>query len=163
MSAASRPLQESDRKRTLDSLNILDTLPETFSQSMAAAAASIANTPVSAVSLVDSERQWFKGSCGLDVTETSRDVSFCAHAILGDEPFIVADARQDPRFRENALVTGAPFIRFYAGFPLVVQGQAVGALCVIDDRPRRLTPDQIERLTDLARGAAAWLGARIGR
>ena len=160
MAAASIPLDESDRKRVLDVLDVLDSLPEAFSNAVAAAAAAIAGVPISAVSLVDTERQWFKASCGLDVGETSRDVSFCAHAILGREPFLVNDARADPRFSNNPLVTGAPFIRAYAGFPLLVAGQAIGALCVIDDRPRQFTADQVTQLSGLAAGTSAWLSER---
>ena len=160
MPAAPIPRDEASRKRTLDALNVLDTLPEAFSDAVSTAAAAIANVPISAISLVDTERQWFKGSCGLDVRQTPRDVSFCAYAILDSEPFLVPDALADPRFRDNPLVTGAPHIRSYAGFPIVVAGQAIGSLCVIDDRPRRLAADQIDRLAKLAAGTAAWLAER---
>lgn len=157
MPAAPFPPYEKKRIRSLESLGILGTLPEAFSESVAAAAASIANTPMSAISLVDHDRQWFKGSCGLDVRETPRDASFCAHAILGFAPFVVPDTLADERFRDNPLVTGEPHIRFYAGFPLMVNGQAVGALCVMDDRRRDLSPSQLSRLALLAKGTAAWL------
>ena len=160
MSAAPIPFDEASRKSALNALDVLDTLPEAFSDAVSTAAAAIANVPISAISLVDTERQWFKGSCGLGVRETSRDVSFCAHAIHDTEPFLIPDALADPRFCSNPLVTGAPFIRAYAGFPIVVSGQAVGALCVIDDRPKRLTQNQIDQLSTLAAGTAAWLSER---
>ena len=160
MGAASLPHDEATRQQALDALNVLDTLPESFSDAVATAAAAIANVPISAISLVDGERQWFKSECGLGTSETPRDISFCAHAILGTEPFLIEDTFLDERFRENPLVTGAPFIRSYQGFPIVVGGQAVGSLCVIDDRPRRLDPEQIEKLTRLAAGTATWLHER---
>ena len=162
MPAAPLPPNESRRLRKLERLAILDTAPEMFSEAVAAAAASIANTPMSAISLVDRDRQWFKGSCGLDVDETSREVSFCAYAILDDAPLVVPDARVDARFADNPFVIDGPNVRFYAGFPLVVDRQRVGALCVIDDRPRELSPDQVERLTVLAQGASAWLATHGG-
>ena len=161
MPAAAFPADEVDRKRALDALAVLDTLPEAFSNAVVSAAAAIANMPTSAISLVDSDRQWFKATCGLGAQETGRDVSFCAHTILQTEPFLVPDALADPRFCENALVTGPPFVRSYAGFPLVVLGQAVGALCVIDDRPRYIAADVIDRLSKLAAGTAAWLADRL--
>ena len=157
MPAAPLPSNEPRRLNRLKALHVLDSMPEAYSESVSAAAAAIANTPISAISLVDAERQWFKGACGLDVDETPRDVSFCAYAILRPEPFIVSDTRVDERFRDNPLVTGEPFIRFYAGFPLVVNGVSIGALCVIDDHPRELSPSQVSRLTSLADGTAAWL------
>ena len=160
MPAAPLPSDEASRQKALDALNVLDTLPESFSDAVATAAAAIANVAISAISLVDGDRQWFKSECGLGTSETSRDISFCAHAILGTEPFLIEDTLLDERFRENPLVTGAPFVRSYQGFPIVVGGQAVGSLCVIDDRPRRLDPEQIEKLTRLATGTAAWLHER---
>ena len=160
MPAAPLHPKELLRKSTLDALEVLDTLPEAFTDAVSCAAAAIANVPISAISLVDTERQWFKGSCGLDVKETSRDVSFCAYAILTAEPFLVPDARSDPRFSDNPMVTGAPFIRAYAGFPIVVHGQPIGALCVIDDRPRHLSKSQIDQLSRLAAGTGTWLQER---
>jgi GAF domain-containing protein len=156
------PLPRSEKRRlaTLRLANILDTRPEMFSESVAAAAATIANTPMSAISLIDSDRQWFKGSFGLALRETSRDVSLCAHAILQPAPLVVPDTRLDVRFNTNPLVTGAPHIRFYAGFPLLVNGHAVGSLCVIDDRPRQsfeADAEKLARLMDLAVATSAWL------
>jgi GAF domain-containing protein len=136
---------------------VLDTAPEAFSESIAVAAAAIANTPMSAISLVDADRQWFKGACGLDLSETARSVSFCAHAILQQGPLVVTDATADERFSANPMVAGAPHVRFYAGFQLVARGHAVGALCVFDDRRRQLTDDQLQQLGRLAEATSAWL------
>jgi GAF domain-containing protein len=164
MPAAPLPRDEKKRLRELAGLNILDSAPEDFSNALATAAASIANTPLAAISLVDADRQWFKGSVGLRVRETSREVSFCAHAVADSgQPLIVHDAACDERFRDNALVLGEPHIRFYAGFPLRVNGRAVGALCVFDDRPRVLSDTQINRLADLAEGTVAWMLHRLKR
>jgi PAS domain S-box-containing protein len=125
-------------------------------------AAALCDAPIALVSLVEADRQRFLARTGLDVTETPRNVSFCAHAMLGDEPFVIPDATKDPRFADNALVTGAPYIRFYAGAPLVdPDGVPLGALCVIDDTPRAaLTPLQRQGLTVLARQVMAALDGR---
>ena len=157
MPAATLPSHESRRLRSLRRLAVLDTLPETFSEAVSAAAASIANAPIAAISFIDDDRLWFKGVCGLPGGEAPRDVAFCAYTVLATDPLIVEDAQADPRFRDNPLVVGPPYIRFYAGFPIVVDGDTVGALCIIDDRPRTLSPAQIERLVELADGTTAWL------
>ena len=155
--APPRSRHEARRVATLQSLGVLDTLPEQFSASVVAAAAAIVNVPIAAISLVDENRNWFKGACGLDAAEVPRDLAFCAHTILSNVPFVVEDLAADPLFIDHPLVVGPPHARFYAGFPLIVHGQSVGALCVIDDRSRRLATTQIERLLKLARGLAAWL------
>ena len=162
MPAVPIPIDDERRVRRLRALRVLDSLPESFSESVAAAAASIADVPMSGVSFVDAERQWFKGSCGLEVEGVPRSMAFCSYAVLDSEPFIVSDLRDDPRFADHPLVVGAPHARFYAGFPIVVEGEGegIGAVCVIDDRPRSLTVDQITRLSSLAAGTAAWLVQR---
>ena len=137
----------------LERYQILDTLPEPAIDDLSKIAAQICGTPIGLVSLVDDDRQWFKAKCGIDATETSRDVSFCAHAILQPgEVFLVPDTLNDDRFADNPLVAGEPHIRFYAGTPLVTSdGYALGSLCVIDRQPRELSPAQIDALTALGR------------
>ncbi len=162
MPAAPIPDDEAERLQTLRALNILDTRPEHFSHAVSAAAASIANTPIAAVTLVDADRQTFKGACGVGAQPIPRSSSFCAHTILAAEPLVVPDAEADARFADNPLVLGEPHLRFYAGFPLIVEGQPVGALCVLDDRIRELTATQVEALQRLADGTAVWLLRRDG-
>jgi len=113
------------------------------------------------VSLVDETRQWFKSKVGLKKRETPREVAFCSHAILRSEPLIIRDALRDRRFAENALVTGAPRIRFYAGFPLVnPEGFALGTLCAVDGKPHRLSAEQRRSMQALARQVMALLELR---
>ena len=115
-------------------------------------AAFICRTPLSMISLVDSNRQWFLAKTGISSCETSREVSFCAHALVGTEMLIVEDARLDARFSRNALVTGEPFIRFYAGAPLLTpDGYVLGTLCVVDYVPRVLTLEQTDALRSFSR------------
>jgi len=137
MLAAPLPRNEAKRLEALRSLLILDTPPEERFDRISAFAAKEFDVPISLVSLVDRDRQWFKSNFGLDVCETARDVSFCGHAINKSEPLVVPDALRDPRFADNPLVTGHPFIRFYAGAGLrLPYGQVVGTLCIMDRRPR---------------------------
>jgi PAS domain S-box-containing protein len=128
---------EAARIATLKALAVLDTEAEPALDVITTLAADRFNTEIALVSLVDSHRQWFKSRHGLAVSETPRNVSFCAHAITSDAIFVVPDAKEDPRFAGNPLVLGAPFIRFYAAAPLVAgDGQRIGTLCVIDSKPR---------------------------
>jgi diguanylate cyclase (GGDEF)-like protein len=145
------PANEAQRQQSLESLNILETAIEERFERVTRLAARLIGVPIASITLIDGGRQWFKSMHGLDSTQTSREVSFCGHTILGDEPFVVEDATQDERFADNPLVTGAPHIRFYAGYPIhAPDGHKVGSLCVIDREPRKLTPSQIEDLMDLA-------------
>ena len=158
MPAAPLPKQENKRLRKLRALNVLDSAPDEFSNAVAFAAAAIADTPIAAISLVDERRQWFKASFGLDIAQTPRDVALCSYTVLDStRPLVIGDARLDPRFSDNPLVLGELRVHFYAGFPIVVDGQAVGALCVIDHHDRTLEPRQLQRLETLAEGVAAWL------
>lgn len=154
MSSPPIPANDVARVAALRALGILDTPPEPDYDDLTRLAAQICQVPIALISLVDADRQWFKARVGLDPAETPRELSFCAHAIAEpqNDVFVVPDASADPRFADNALVTGAPHIRFYAGTPLVTHdGWALGTLCVIDRAPRQLTPDQLHALTTLRR------------
>lgn len=144
------PANEAQRLRILQMYRIVDTAAEKAFDDLTHLAAEICNAPISLLSLVDSSRQWFKSSVGLDAKQTPRDLAFCAHAILGDDDFVVNDARKDERFAANPLVTAAPSIRFYAGIPLTVMpGVRLGTLCVIDRKPRTLSATQLKSLRTL--------------
>ncbi len=150
MPAAPIPPEEAERQQALDRLNIVDTALEERFERVTRLASRLLGVPVAAITLIDGDRQWFKSVQGLDGSPTSRDESFCAHTILGDEPLIVEDATKDARFRDNPSVLGEPQIRFYAGCPVhSPEGFRIGALCVVDRQPRRLTPAQLEDLRDL--------------
>jgi len=153
--------EEASRLKALRSYRILDTEPEQAFDDLTMIASQICGTPIALISLVDEHRQWFKSRVGLDVHETSRSVSFCAHAIRQQGIFLVPDALHDARFCENPLVRGDPHIRFYAGVPLMTrEGEALGTLCVIDYLPRTLSPFQKEALEALHRQVEAQLELR---
>jgi len=145
------PLDETQRLISLHSLRILDTPPEERFDRITRMARRLFGVETCLISLVDSQRQWFKSKQGLDACETSREISFCGHAILNDEVFVVADASVDPRFADNPLVTDAPFIRFYAGCPIRgPNGLRIGTLCLIDAKPQELSAPDRDTLKDLA-------------
>jgi signal transduction histidine kinase len=146
------PDNEIDRLAALYSLDILDSPPEQDFDDIVALASNVCGVPMSLVSLVDMDRQWFKARVGSELTETSRDMSFCAHAILGRDLLVVPDATKDARFADNPSVDRDGGIRFYAGAPLVTtEGFALGTLCVVDNQPRRLDAEQLQALRALAR------------
>lgn len=145
------PIDERVRLETLRSFDILDTPAEERFDRITRVARRMFGVSIALVSLIDENRQWFKSCVGLDASETSRDISFCGHAILGDDVFVIPDALSDDRFADNPLVTGDPHIRFYAGCPLSApNGSKLGTLCIIDQKARGFEKDDIEALRDLA-------------
>jgi GAF domain-containing protein len=155
------PKNEAQRIKVLWQYDILDTVPEEVFDDLTELAARICEAPIALITLVDEDRQWFKSKVGVTINETSRDISFCGHAIEQSDLFIVPDATLDQRFAENPLVTSDPKIRFYAGAPLITpDGHALGTLCVIDKVPRELRPDQKQALRVLARHVMTQLELR---
>lgn len=154
------PDEEEERLTTLHALRILDTAPEERFDRLTRMARRMFDVPISLVSIVDSKRQWFKSVYGLEAKETPRNISFCGHAILGDETFLVPDALEDERFHDNPLVADTPSIRFYAACPLkMANGHTVGTLCLIDTVPRELSEEDETLLQDLAAMAEQELAA----
>jgi len=159
--SAPLPSAELARVAALDRYAILDTDPEQAFDDLVVLAAHVCKAPIAMLSLVDDHRQWFKSKVGVEIRETPRDQSFCAHAIQQRDLFIVANTLQDARFRENPMVLGDPHIRFYAGAPLINEdGFALGTLCVIDRKPRELDQDQKEALISLSRLALCQMELR---
>lgn len=145
------PANEAERLCALSDLNILDTPPESRFDDITAEAKSYFNVPIALVSLVDDRRQWFKSKQGLAVSETSKDISFCGHAINHDDVLYVPDTQEDLRFATNPLVLGEPYIRFYAGAPLILRENVrLGTLCLIDRIPREFNENQLAVLKELA-------------
>jgi signal transduction histidine kinase len=155
------PDNEINRLAALYALDVLDSDAEKDFDDIVALAASVCGVPMSLVSLIDADRQWFKARIGTDLTETHRDLSFCAHAILGKDLLVVPDARRDARFADNPAVGADGGVRFYAGAPLVTtDGYAVGTLCVVDSEPRRLAVEQLQALRALSRQVTSQLELR---
>jgi len=144
------PANEKERLALLYELVLLDTPPEERFDKIVEFASNEFKVPICLISLIDADRQWFKARVGIDACETARDISFCGHALLGNEILLVPDALLDPRFHDNPVVTGPPHVRFYAGAPLVCEdGLALGTLCVIDTVPRTLDPVELAILESL--------------
>jgi len=152
---------EARRLKVLWQYDVLDTVPEEVFDDLTELAARICEAPIALISLIDEDRQWFKAKVGVTLNETSRDISFCSHAIKQHDLFIIPDATQDERFANNPLVISDPKIRFYAGAPLITpDGYALGTLCVIDKVPRDLRPEQKQALRVLARHVMMQLEVR---
>lgn len=150
MLAAPIPANDHERLAALRALLILDTPPEERFDKIVHFAAEEFDVPIALISLIDRDRQWFKARVGLDVCETGRDISFCGHAIVQPDIFVIPDARADPRFADNPIVTGEPRVIFYAGAPLTEPtGHAIGTLCLIDHHPRTLDATELAILSSL--------------
>lgn len=161
MQSAALTANETARLKALYDYNILDTEAEKVFDDLTQLASEICGTPIALISLVDPNRQWFKSAVGLDATETSRDIAFCAHAINQTEIFQVEDALKDQRFFDNPLVIDGPKIRFYAGTPLITpEGHAIGTLCAIDSKPNKLSPKQANALEILGRNVISQMELR---
>ena len=155
------PENEAERLQALKEYNILDTIQEEAFTSLVQLASQICETSISLISLIDSDRQWFKARVGLDVEQTSREIAFCSHAILGNEAFIISDASKDERFFDNPLVLNNPEIRFYVGIPLTTpKGFNIGTLCVIDNKPKTLNELQLFALKTISQQVIAQLELR---
>ena len=145
------PSDEALRQQSLDDQVLADTPAENYLDTLVRVAREVFSVKTVLISLIDHNRQWFKSRIGLDLDETPRTTSFCAHAILGTQPFVVEDTHNDLRFHDNPLVLNNPQIRFYAGQPLFSQeGQPLGTLCLIDPVPRQLTEKQLSLFVDIA-------------
>ena len=156
------PEDEEARLRDLISLDILDTPPEERFDRLTRMAKKLFGVPISLVSLVDEDRQWFKSSIGLSASETPRDISFCGHAILDNDVFVVNDTALDKRFVDNPLVVNNPNIKFYAGCPLTSpNGHNLGTMCLIDDVPREFTQEDRDILKDFAAMAEREIGLTL--
>ena len=147
MEVATIPYNEDERLNELYSYRILDSAGDSAFDEVVELAAEACDMPIALITLIDESRQWFKARVGLEVKETERSIAFCSHAILQDDVMVVRDTHNDRRFNDNPLVTGEPNIRFYAGAPLITeQGNSLGTVCVIDRKPRQLTPSQLKTL-----------------
>lgn len=150
MQKSHKPDNEFERQAALDALDLVYSPPEERFERITRLTKRLFDVPIALISLVSNDVQWFKSRQGLTVPETSREISFCAHAILRHETFVVPNAAKDPDFDDNPLVTGPPHIRFYAGQPVTVNGQRIGTLCIIDTRPRHFKPRDYDSIKSLA-------------
>jgi diguanylate cyclase (GGDEF)-like protein len=144
------PKDERTRLQKLEGLGLIYSPAEERFDRITRLARQVFGVPIALVSMVSAKCQWFKSAQGLLVTETSREISFCGHAILGEDVLIIPDTKLDPAFADNPLVTGDPYIRFYAGQPLKFEGMKLGTLCVIDRQPRHVSPSELDTLRSLA-------------
>ena len=150
MIAPPKPFNEKERLRELNKFSILDSAPEPEFDELVELASRICKAPISMISLVDEERQWFKSKIGLSVDQTDRNLSFCGHAILNNDVMVVSDTASDQRFSDNPFVTDTPSIRFYAGAPIVSNGHTLGTICILDVIPRNISEEEIRTLKILA-------------
>lgn len=151
MPAAPKPYDEPERIQALDECGVLDTPPEPSFDALTALAQRLCGAPLAFVSLVDRDRQWFKSHCGTSTSQTPREGAFCSYVVFTADAMVVEDATKDPRMCDSPLVTGAPHIRAYAGFPLTTRdGLTLGSFCVVDTSPRIFTPEQLCDLRSLA-------------
>lgn len=155
MQTAPIPQDESERLAAVHRMAILDSNPEERFDAITREAVERLNVPISTITILDEKREWFKSCQGLDQKEGDRAISFCGHALLAKMFFYVEDTLKDPRFADNPMVTGFPFIRFYAGIALLDHktGQAVGVFCVKDTKPRTITLEEVATITELAEKA----------
>ncbi|WP_100637924.1 ATP-binding protein [Marinobacter salexigens] len=155
------PANEGERQAALDQLRILDTPPEERFDRLTRMAARLLDAPIAVISLIDRDRQWFKSCIGLDMNQTPRSLSFCGHAILDSHTLVVEDTLNDERFHNNPVVLNGPKIRFYAGKPILSgDGHALGTLCVLDHKPRKLNDDDLQCLEDIAACVEEQISAR---
>lgn len=151
MPAAPKPYDEPERIQALDECGILDSPPEPSFDALTALARRLCGAPLAFVSLVDRNRQWFKSHCGTSTSQTPREGAFCSYVVFTADAMIVEDATKDPRMCDSPLVTGQPFIRAYAGFPMTTRdGLTLGSFCVVDTAPRTFTPEELGDLRSLA-------------
>ncbi len=150
MIAAPIPENETERLAALRALDILDTPNEERFDRITRLVTNIFEVPIAYVAMVDANRQWMKSTCGFDIKETGRDISFCGHTIMQDAALVIPDALEDPRFSDNPMVTNDPHIRFYAGHPVRAQGQKVGTLCLVDHEPREISNAKLNLLEEFA-------------
>jgi GAF domain-containing protein len=164
MKKAPIPKNELQRIASLNSLGILDTPPEERFDQLTRSATKIFHVPISTLTLIDANREWFKSCQGLDQREGDRAISFCGHALVEDEILVIPDTQKDDRFADNPMVTGEPFIRFYAGVPIKsADGQRIGVFCIKDTKPREFSKDDKEILKGLASWAELEINLHDGR
>ena len=161
MQRAPIPENEKERLLSLHKLGLLDTKPEERFDRITRTATRIFNVPISTLTLVDSKREWFKSVCGIDQKEGDRAISFCGHALLANEVFVIPDTTKDKRFSDNPMVTGKPYIRFYAGVPIInADGERIGVFCIKDIKPREFSKDNEELLKNLSAWAELEINSR---